>query len=48
MTSSQQGAGHDAAVNPTVYLWLLISLTSTPELEPVPKSSKDLKEEGGI
>lgn len=48
MTSSQQGTGHDAAVNPTVYLWLLISLTSTPELESVPKSSKDLKEEGGI
>lgn len=43
MTSSKQGTGHDASVSPAVYLWLLlISLTSTPELYPAPKSSKDL------
>lgn len=46
MTSSQQGAGHDVAVSPAVKLWLLISLTSTPAF--ASKSSKNLKEEGGI
>lgn len=48
VTSSQQGAGHDGAESPVVYFWVLISLTSTPELYSARESSQDLKEEGGI